>query len=278
MNEVSLQLAGVSVEAISIGGLETCLQLPGFDLCLDIGRCPPRAVSKGRVAFTHAHIDHLGGAVMHCATRSLMGMTPPTYVMPSAITADFEGMLAAWRRLDRSELRCTVLGLDPGEELRLSRDVLLRPFRAVHVVPCHGYVLVRERKKLRDEWVGRPERELRDARLSGVEISELVEVPEVAFSGDSKIDFLERCPAAREASLLMMEVTFVDDRVSVQEARDKGHVHLDEVIERAELFGNKAILFTHLSARYATAEAQAILDRRLPPGLRERVTLLSNGR
>jgi ribonuclease Z len=69
-------------------------------------------------------------------------------------------------------------------------------------------------------------------------------------------------------------VTFLDDRVPVAEARAKGHVHLDEVVERAELFENEALLFTHFSARYRPAEVRAILAARLPPALAERVTPL----
>ena len=32
-----LRLSGHEVEAVSVGGLETCIQLPGWDLALDIG-------------------------------------------------------------------------------------------------------------------------------------------------------------------------------------------------------------------------------------------------
>jgi ribonuclease Z len=71
-----------------------------------------------------------------------------------------------------------------------------------------------------------------------------------------------------------MEVTFVDDRVSVKQCRSKGHIHLDEVVERAELFENQAIMFTHFSARYSRREILMNLDKKLPPDLRERVTPL----
>ena len=62
--------------------------------------------------------------------------------------------------------------------------------------------------------------------------------------------------------------------VSVAECRDKGHVHLDELAERAELLENEAVLLTHFSARYTAAEVQSLIARRLPPGLASRVTAL----
>jgi hypothetical protein len=47
---------------------------------------------------------------------------------------------------------------------------------------------------------------------------------------------------------------------------------------RKERFENEALLFTHFSERYTTAEIRTILDRRLPESLRARVTPLVAGR
>ena len=52
------------------------------------------------------------------------------------------------------------------------------------------------------------------------------------------------------------------------------HLVHDEVIERADVFENEAILFTHFSARYGRDEVLSLLDARLPEGLRDRVTPL----
>jgi ribonuclease BN (tRNA processing enzyme) len=53
---------------------------------------------------------------------------------------------------------------------------------------------------------------------------------------------------------------------------------LFEIAERAELFENEALLFTHFSSRYTNEEIVAALDQRLPAKLRERVTPLLAGR
>lgn len=269
-----LELAGIAVDAVSVGGLETCIQLPGYNLCFDIGRCPRSAVSRETVLFTHAHIDHLGGIVQHAATRSLLGMSPPTYVLPPPLIEDVQALLDCWRRLDRSDLPCTLVPLAPGESHPIRRGVVARPFRSLHRVLCQGYVLWRENRRLRPDLVGASQDEIRRLRQSGEPVSVLEEVPEVAFTGDSLIDVLDREPALLHARLLILEVTFLDERVSVAQTRSKGHIHLDEVLDRADRFRNEAILMTHMSARYSAEEGERILDARLPPGLRERVTLL----
>ncbi len=270
-----LVLAGIEIDAISVGGLETCIHLPRHKVAFDIGRCPDSVVQRDRVLFTHAHMDHMGGVAWHCATRALRNMAPPTYVMPPENVDGFAQLMEAWRTLDRSDMEHTVVACAPGEEYRVAQDLVARPFRSPHAAPCQGYALVRQRRKLLPEFVGLPGEEIRRLRQeAGREVTGLGESIEVAFTGDARIEVVERNAAVRDARLLVMEVTFLDERVSVAECRHRGHIHLDEVIDRADLFKNEALLFTHRSARYSYGEARAILERRLPAGLAERVTLL----
>lgn len=273
----TLTLAGHEVDALSIGGIETCIHLPRLRLAFDIGRCPESVVARDTILFTHAHMDHMAGVAWHCATRALRGMGPPTYVVPRENAEDFERMFEAWRALDQSDLEHRTVALAPGEEFELGRNLVARPFRSPHTAPCQGYSVWGRRHKLRPEYAGLPGEKIRDLRAEGVQVTDTLEVAEVAFTGDTRIDVLEQEAVVREARLLVMEVTMLDDRVSVEKCRRHGHVHLDEVVEKAELFRNEAILFTHFSARYRAHEIRKILDRRLPAELRERVTPLVRG-
>jgi ribonuclease Z len=273
-----LNLEGIAVDAVSIGGLETCIQLPGFDLAFDIGRCPPTSVHRNTLLFTHAHIDHMGGITWHAATRSLMHLQPPTYLVPSENVAAIEALFEATRRLDQSELPHTLVPIGPGDEHVLACGLVARPFRSVHVVPCQGYAIWERKKKLKAEYSHLSGAQIRDLRVEkGVEVTDTIEAPVVAFCGDTRIEVLKRESVVREARLLILECTFIDERVSVEKCRERGHIHLDEIAEHADLFENKAILLTHFSARYTADDIRKALDEKLPPGLRERVTPLLNG-
>lgn len=265
---------GLEIGGLSIGGLETCIDLPGYQVAFDIGRAPDFAVARRTILFTHAHMDHLGGVAWHCATRSLRGLPPPRYVIGHENAEALRDLFAVWRRLDRSDLEHEIVAIGPGEELALSERALVRPFRSFHRVPCQGYAVWSRKTRLARDLVGKPQAELDQLRASGRSLTEIVETPEVAFCGDTLIEVLEREEVVRKARVLILEVTFLDDRVSVADCREQGHIHLDEVIARAHLFENEAIVFSHFSARWRDHEVRQILAERLPPSLRERVTPL----
>lgn len=270
----TIEVGGIELCARSVGGLETCIAAPRWKLAFDIGRCPAAVLNLPTVCFTHAHMDHMGGVAYHTATRALRHQRPPTYVVPRVHAEDFERLFEVWRALDRSEMPHVTRPLAPGEELVLPNQMILRPFRSPHSAPCQGYGVWRRREKLLERFRGVPGDELARLRRAGETLTRAIEEPELVFTGDTLIEVVEREEVVRRARVLVMECTFVDDRVSVAECRAKGHVHLYELAERAELFANEAILLTHFSARYRAPEIVAALDARLPPELRRRVVPL----
>jgi len=201
-------------------------------------------------------------------------MKPPTYFVPEENHAAVGDLMDVWRRLDGSSFPCSIVACRPGMRLELGRDRWAQVFRSVHRIPTIGYVLGTTKRRLKQEFSGLEGREIAQLRQQGVEVSSQEDVLEVAFCGDTTIDVLEREEVVRRARVLILEVTFLDDRVSVENARSNGHIHLDEVIERAQLFENQAILFTHFSARYTRADIVKILAERLPDSLRDRVSML----
>ena len=76
--------------------------------------------------------------------------------------------------------------------------------------------------------------------------------------------------------LLIMEITFCDDRVSQEKAKKHGHIHIDDVVEGAHLLQNEHIVVMHLSARHSHHEATKAMQKKLPADLFSRMTVLPN--
>jgi ribonuclease Z len=271
-----IELDGLWIRGVSVGGLETCLEVPSWKIAFDLGRCTPSTVGCHTVLFSHAHADHMGAVASHVARRALRRAAPPRYVIPRENEQAFGDLMDAWRRLDLAELPCVVSPAGPGDELELHRQLVAEVFRAPHRAPCQGYHIFSEGRELLPELVGLPEQEIADRRRGGETVTRAVRRSELAFCGDTRFDVLERVPSLGQARRLMLECTFFDERVSVQAAREMGHVHLDEIADRAELLrGVGSLLLTHVSARYGRGEARELAARRLPGWLMERTQVFA---
>ncbi|KAJ6970325.1 tRNase Z TRZ1 [Populus alba x Populus x berolinensis] len=228
-------IEGYPVEGLSIGGHETCIIFSSLNMAFDIGRCPQRAISQDFLFISHAHMDHIGGLPMYVATRGLYRMKPPTVVVPTCIKETVEQLFEVHRRLDGSELKHHLIALDVGQEFYVRKDLKVRAFKTYHAIQSQGYVVYSVKQKLKQEYLGLSGNEIKSLKSSGVEITNTVTSPEIAFTGDTMSDFIidETNIDVLRAKVLVMESTFVDGTVTVEHARDYGHTHLFEEIQEA---------------------------------------------
>jgi len=143
--------------------------------------------------------------------------------------------------------------------------------RTFHPVPSLAYIVVRRVAKLRPEFQGMTGPQIGALRRGGTDVTEYEDRLELAYATDTLISALDRAPELYQAGTLIMECTFLDERKSLAAARAGCHIHLDEVIERADQFTPAHIVMMHFSQLYRPDEIPGILDVRLPPALRKKV-------
>ncbi|KAF5202700.1 Nuclear ribonuclease z [Thalictrum thalictroides] len=254
INRKGVDLEGYLIEGISVGGHETCVIVPRLNAAFDIGRCPSRAIQQDFLFITHAHLDHIGGLPMYVATRGLYSLKPPTIFVPPCIKEDVEKLFEIHRNMSQVDLEFDLVPLDVGDTYELRNDLVVRSFRTHHVIPSQGYVVYSIRKKLKKQYAHliMKGKQIEKLKKTGVEITDTILSPEMAFTGDTTSDFLldPRNADALRAKVLVTEATFLDGGISIEHARQHGHTHLFELMEHAQWFRNKAILLTHFSSRY----------------------------
>src|SRR3954462_4169955 len=176
-----------SLIGYSVAGEESVVQIPELNVCFDIGRSPYFALTSDYVCITHSHMDHLAGLGYYLSQRSFQGMKPGTVFLPREIERPVDTLLRCWRDVERQGTPFQLVPMMPGVLHEVRRDFGIRAFATHHGGASLGYSLVSIREKLKPELLGRPGPELAAMRKQGVEIQYRVEVPLVAFLGDTTI-------------------------------------------------------------------------------------------
>ena len=268
---LSMTLAGVPFRGVSVAGRETWFHVPSLDLAFDVGRSPADVVPAPSLFLSHAHLDHAGGLAYWASQRRLLRLPEARVFTDASAVPAWRQILALHGGLEGVDYHVSVEPLAPGGSVELRRDLSVAAFRADHKVPALGFVASEVRRRLVPAWRGRAEAEVREAILRGEAVTERSARPILAFSGDTGVGFFDSAPReALEAKVLLLECSFVDPE-DVPRARHYGHLHVDDVAERAELFANEALVLTHLTLRSTPEELRAAIARRLPASLAARV-------
>jgi ribonuclease Z len=270
---LSCQHAGLTVEGYSRAAVQSYWRIPELKLGFDLGAQPWDFMGTQTWLVSHTHLDHIAALPVYVARRRMMKMDPPTIYAPAYAIDDLHRLLLVMQKLDRGRQVCELRGLEAGQEIELSRELVVTAFATTHTIPSLGFVVWDRRFKLKEEYLGLPGERIRDLRQSGVQITREQRIPLVCYTGDTSPAGLDAYPPVFQAKILITEMSFIRAKHRREKIHKFGHMHLDDFIERAERFENELIICGHYSTRYHPDEVRRTVEARLPARLRERFRL-----
>jgi ribonuclease Z len=266
---VTIEAAGISIEGVSIAGHESFYKVPQFRTLLEFGRAPDDTVGYGDVCVSHGHLDHMAGLAHHASRRRLARLPAARVFVPAEAAKDVEAWVAACERLEDIDYGTEIVAATPGDRIPVRNDLSLTVLPGRHRVPTVGYLFSEVRHKLIDELAGHSGEEIAALRRKGVEVTRREEIPLLAYPGDCGEAIFDAAPEILRARVLLLECSFVLPE-DVGRAREYAHIHLDDILERADRFENEAVVLTHFSQRYRPEEILTALSA-IPEPLASRV-------
>jgi ribonuclease Z len=265
--------AGLTIDGYSRAAVQTYWRIAEMKIGFDLGAQPWDFMALPRYFITHSHLDHIAAIPSYVARRRMMKMDRPTIYLPGHTVATVEQLLRVIGRLDRGRLPCDLIAVEPGQEIELSRELVVTTSAMRHSIPALGYIIWERRRKLKPEFTHLTGDEIRDLRLSGTEVTHEIRVPMVAYTGDTAPAGLDASPDMYRAKILITEMTFLAPEHQKDKIHKHGHMHLSDFVDRRDAFKNEIIICGHFSVRYNERQIRRWVDRAIPDRLDGRLKL-----
>ncbi|MBN1492354.1 MAG: MBL fold metallo-hydrolase [Phycisphaerae bacterium] len=266
-------VGSVELLGYSLAGEETVIAVPELNVGFDFGRAPRELIAIDHVCLSHGHMDHAAGVAYYFSQRHFLDNAPGCAILHADLVEPVRRLLRAWADIEGHPSPAKLVGLQPGEDHRIRRDLLVRAFAVAHPPPSLGFAVIETRNKLKPEYAGYSGPQLVGLKKKGIEIEYRLEVPRVAYCGDTAAGaFLER-PEVTNAEILLLECTFIDDD-HMHRARAGQHLHIRDLGRILPRLACKHIVLTHLTRRSPLKRAKQLLAEMLDADTASRVVFL----
>jgi ribonuclease Z len=265
------------VQGVSVAGETTTIAIPELDIAFDMGECPRAMLPAKHVAISHGHMDHVGALAYYCSQRRFQGMGDASIICDARVAPDIRGMMEGFVNLERQKTPFNILPLEHDQQLEIKNNIFLRGFHTEHTCPAMGYAIIEKRSKLRPEYTDFPQEKLRELKDRGIEITRTLEIPLIAYLGDTAPGPHLVREDVRRAQIVISECTFFEpdhkDRAKVG-----AHLHIDDIAEWLPVLECQALILIHVSRRTNLQYARKRLYELVSPERAERVHFLMDHR
>jgi ribonuclease Z len=268
-----LEVGDFSLLGYSVAGEESVIVAPELDCAFDIGKCPREALTVNHVLLSHGHTDHFAGLPYYFAQRDFQGIEGGKVLLPARLAEPVHELMRVWGRIDGQQPPHEIIPMQAGEDYEMRRGLLVRAFATKHRNDSLGYSVIEVRHKLKSEYTGLTGPEIVALKKEDVEVTHRIEVPLVAYLGDTGPADYASLPCVAQAKALLIECTFFEEEHR-ERARHGKHLHVEDLPGVLEGMTNERIILTHLTRRTNMGFARKQLKRVLDKPTLDRVSFL----
>jgi len=236
------------VQGFSVAGEQTCVQVPELDIAFDIGLCPRPALASPWVAISHGHMDHVAGLPYYFSQRVFQKIGVGKCICPATLAEPLRNMMHGWAAVEAQRTPFEIYPLEDGEQIEIKNNMHLRAIAVNHTVPAHAYAVVEKRSKLKPEFADLPQEKLKEIKAGGTEITRILEIPQIAYTGDCEFGPYLFKDEFVNAKIVIAECTFLEDEDRSRAGIGK-HMHIDEIARLLPFWKADAVILIHLSRR-----------------------------
>ena len=137
---------GLTIEGYSRAAVQSYWRIPELKIGFDLGAHPWEFMGTPHWFLTHMHLDHFAALPVYIARRRMMKMEPPIIHLPSYAIDDVKKILHLFQRLDRGRMNYELVGVEPGMEFSMSKEIVVTTIPTTHTIPSFGTEDISSRK------------------------------------------------------------------------------------------------------------------------------------
>ena len=264
---------GYKFEGGSEGGISTSIFFSPFKWIFDMGYQNIRNLSANKIFLSHSHLDHSMSLPYYLSQRTFRGMKTTDVYVPEKTYEFWKNVIGLYSKMENFEYNYNLIPVSPNIDINLSSEYILKSHKTYHRVDSVGYTIIKKTRKLKKEYSLLSSKELTELKKK-VNILDEFYKPIFSFSGDTTIDYVLENSLVQKSTILFLECTYVDQVKTIEQTRNWGHIHLDEIIKNAHLFQNEKIILIHFSKRYKKSYLKETVSKKIPENLKDKIHLL----
>jgi len=255
-----------TIRGFSRSAYRTGFYIPELDMMLDAG---PQCFNKPSfILISHTHIDHIAclpltmiGDIHGTHVFQIYGPTPAKGYVERYIQSMFE--VNSLEKLDAVPSWFTYNGVGKGDKFRITSnrtELDIETFDCDHPVATVSYGVSELKQKLKEEYAGKPGKDIAALRKQGFQVTEVVMKRAFAYVCDTSIAVFDMNPGILAYPVVWIECTFfMDDEL--ENAIATKHVHWAQL--KPIVLANPKTLFVlfHFSQRYRDVEVAAFFQK-----------------